>query len=249
MTTRGATWVKICGITRAEDAAAAVEAGADAIGFVFYPPSPRAISPANAAALASHLPAGIARVGVFVDEAVDRMAAIRAQVGLDLVQLHHARDPAAARALRCKLIHAAQTPEAAARGAALAAAYPGDIVLVDGARAGLHGGTGVFAAEATIVAARRARNWILSGGLSPESVAARLAALAPWGVDVSSGVEFAPGIKDANKIAAFVAAVRASDRQFQTGEPGRAADRSDAHSLGDVRPAAHLARPGRAQGV
>lgn len=244
MKTPGTTWVKICGITRAEDAMAAVEAGADAVGFVFYPPSPRAVTPPRAAEIAALLPPAVARVGVFVDEAVDRMAAICAQVKLDVVQLHRMRDPSSARALRCILIHAAQTAEEAARGAALAAAYPHDLVLVDGARAGLHGGTGVFAAEAAIVAARRAQRWILSGGLSPQTVAARLAALRPWGVDVSSGVESAPGIKDADKIAAFIAAVRASDRSIQADGSERAADRSDAHSLGNVRSAAQFAGSG-----
>jgi len=227
------TWIKICGIAREADSAAAAAAGADAVGFVFYPPSPRAVSPERAAALAALLPAGIARVGVFVGETVARMAAIRDLVGLDYVQLHGPGDPVAARSLRCKLIHAVRRPEEAA----IVAGYPGEAVLVDGDRAGFHGGTGTPASAAAIAAARRARRWILSGGLTPETVAARIAAFAPWGVDVSSGIESAPGVKDANKIAAFVAAVRASDSSPKAASPGVAADRSGAHSLGNDRSA------------
>ena len=113
------------------------------------------------------------------------------------------------------------------------ARYPAAAVLVDGERAGLYGGTGTPASEGAIAAARRARRWILSGGLAPETVTAKIAALSPWGVDVSTGVETAPGIKDRNRIAAFVAAVRASGFG-----PRKAADRSGASSLGTGRSAA-----------
>jgi phosphoribosylanthranilate isomerase len=203
------TWVKICGITRAEDAQAAAAAGADAIGFVFYPPSPRAVAPEHAAAIAADLPAGIARVGVFVNETVERMAAIRAQVGLDYVQLHGDEQPDIALALGGPVIRAVRGAVVGAAEAERIARFPAVAVLVDGARSGLFGGTGTLAAESAIAAARRARNWILSGGLAPETVAGLIARLKPWGVDVSTGVEFAPGVKDAGRIAAFVTAARA----------------------------------------
>jgi len=225
------TWVKICGITREGDAAAAAAAGADAVGFVFYPPSPRAITPERAAALAAALPRRVARVGVFVNASVARMQALRTLIGLDFIQLHGDEGPDIARALGGRIIRAV-------RGAAALesiADFPAEAVLVDGARAGFYGGTGTSAAPAAIAAAR-ARRWILSGGLTPDTVAGRIAALAPWGVDVSSGVESAPGIKDANRIAAFVAAVRASGES-----PGRAADRHEARSLGLDRSAARAA--------
>lgn len=231
------TWVKICGIARAEDAAAAATAGADAVGFVFYPPSPRAISPERAAMLAKALPRHVARVGVFVNASVASMQALREHIGLDFIQLHGDEGPDIARALGGRIIRAVR----GAAGAGSIANFPAEAVLVDGERAGFYGGTGTPAAPAAIAAARaQAARWILSGGLAPENVAARIAAFAPWGrpwgVDVSSGVESAPGIKDANRIAAFVAAVRASGES-----PGRAADRNVAHSLGDDRSAARAA--------
>ena len=237
------TWIKICGITRAEDGLAAAAAGADAVGFVFYPRSPRAVSPGHAADIAAALPSRIAKVGVFVNETVARMTEIRARVGLDYIQLHGEEGPEIALALPGPVIRAVRGAVRAAGGGAVEAAaiarYPAAAILVDGERAGFYGGTGAPAAHGAIAAARRARRWILSGGLAPESVAARVAALAPWGVDVSSGVEVpaeaggAPGIKDSNRIAAFVAAVRApGDR------PGTAADRNGASSLGDGRSAA-----------
>ena len=233
------TWVKICGITRAEDALAALTAGADAVGFVFYPPSPRAIAPACAAEIAAALPPGLAKVGVFVNETVARMAEIRARVGLDCIQLHGDEPPEVALALPCPAIRAFRAAPRDFEEAARIARYPAAAVLVDGARAGFYGGTGTPAAQGTIAAARRARRWILSGGLAPDNVAAKIAALAPWGVDVSTGVEApaeaggAPGIKDRNRIAAFLAAVRASGFG-----PGKAAGRSGASSLGTGRSAA-----------
>jgi phosphoribosylanthranilate isomerase len=227
------TWVKICGITRVEDALAAAAAGADAIGFVFYPPSPRAVSPERAAEIAAALPRGVARIGVFVNESVERMTEIRSRAGLDCIQLHGDESPDVATALPCPAIRAFRAVPRDFEEAAFVARYPAAAVLVDGARAGFYGGTGTPASHAAIAAARRARRWILSGGLTPETVAAKIAALAPWGVDVSTGVESAPGLKDANRIAAFMAAVRASGSG-----PGKAAGRSGASSLGTGRSAA-----------
>ncbi len=227
------TWAKICGITRVEDARAAAEAGADAIGFVFYPPSPRAIAPARAVEIAAALPRGIAKIGVFVNESVVRMMEIRSRVGLDCVQLHGDEAPDVALALPCPAIRAFRAAPRDLEEAAFIARYPAAAVLVDGERAGFYGGTGAPAAQGAIAAARRARRWILSGGLTPENVAAKIATLAPWGVDVSTGVEESPGLKDANRIAAFMAAVRASGSG-----PGKAAGWSGASSLGTGRSAA-----------
>lgn len=227
------TWVKICGITRVEDALAAAEAGADAIGFVFYLPSARAIAPSRAAEIAATLPRGIAKIGVFVNESAARMVEIHARIGLDCIQLHGDEPPEVALALPCPVIRAVRAAPRDRAEAASIARYPAAAVLVDGERAGFYGGTGTPASQDAIAAARRARRWILSGGLAPENVAAKVAALAPWGVDVSTGVEASPGIKDANRIAAFVAAVRASGAR-----PRKAAGRSGASSLGAGRPAA-----------
>lgn len=233
------TWIKICGITRAEDALAAAEAGADAVGFIFYPPSPRAVTPGHAAEIAAALPPGVAKVGVFVDETLARMAEIRARVGLDCIQLHGDEGPEIALALPGPVIRAVRGAPRDLEEAGRLARYPAAAVLVDGERAGFYGGTGAPASQSAIAAARRARRWILSGGLAPDNVAAKIAALAPWGVDVSTGVEVptdvggAPGLKDCNRIAAFVAAVRASGFG-----PRKAADRSGASSLGTGRSAA-----------
>ncbi len=233
------TWVKICGITRAEDALAAAAAGADAVGFVFYPPSPRAVTPARAAEIAAVVPAGVAKIGVFVNETVGRMAEIRARAGLDCIQLHGDEAPEIALALPCPVVRAFRAAPRDLDEAARVARYPAAAVLVDGERAGFYGGTGAAASQGAIAAARRARRWILSGGLTPDTVAAKIAALAPWGVDVSSGVEAAAsaggarGVKDSNRIAAFVAAVRASGFG-----PGKAAGWSGASSLGTGRSAA-----------
>ncbi len=226
------TWVKICGITRVEDALAAVESGADAIGFVFYPPSPRSITPERAAAIAEALPRGLAKIGVFVNETIARMTEIRARAGLDCIQLHGDEPAEMALALACPAIRAFRAIRDVEEAAAIAR-YPAAAVLVDGERAGFYGGTGAPAAHGAIAAARRAKRWILSGGLAPESVAAKIAAFTPWGVDVSTGVESSPGIKDQNKIAAFVAAVRASGSG-----PSKAAGRSGASSLSPGRSAA-----------
>ena len=233
------TWIKICGITRVEDALAAAEAGADAIGFVFYPPSPRAVAPERAADIAAALPPGVEMVGVFVNESVARMAEIRALVGLDSIQLHGDEGPEIALALPGEVIRAVRTAPRDLEEAARLARYPATALLVDGERAGFYGGTGTPASQSAIAAARRARRWILSGGLTPDDVAAKIAALVPWGVDVSTGVEVptdvggAPGIKDSYRIAAFVAAVRASGFG-----PRKAAGRSGASSLGTGRSAA-----------
>jgi phosphoribosylanthranilate isomerase len=227
------TWIKICGITRLDDARAAAAAGADAIGFVFYPPSPRAVAPGRAAEIAAALPRGLCKIGVFVNETAARMAEIRAEVDLDCLQLHGDESPEMALALPGPVIRAMRSAPRDLDEADAIAAYPAAAVLVDGERAGFYGGTGAPASQGAIAAARRARRWILSGGLSPETVAAKIAALAPWGVDVSTGVETAPGLKSHDRIAAFVAAVRASGSG-----PRTAAGWSGASSLGTGRSAA-----------
>lgn len=198
------TWIKICGLTRPEDARVAAAAGADAVGLVFYPPSPRAVTVAQAVAIAAAVPPDVAKVGVFVNESVARMADIRAAVGLDIIQLHGDETAATAAALGGRIIRAVRR----AADAAALAAFPAEAMLVDGDKAGLWGGSGTPADDAAIAAVRGFPRWILSGGLAPDTVAVRVARWRPWGVDVSSGVESALGVKDPARIAAFVAAVR-----------------------------------------
>lgn len=190
-------WVKICGITSQGDAAAAVDAGADAIGFIFVPASKRHIAPAAAAAI--KVPAGVMKVGVFVDMPVYEIRRIRDLVGLSLVQLHGRETPVMAAGLGNAI-------KVFRRGLPLArvAAFPDVIAMFDGPE----GGSGQKADWTVARQCARLRQVILAGGLTPENVGGAIRAVRPWGVDVSSGVEASPGVKDHAKVKAFVAAAR-----------------------------------------
>ena len=224
--------VKICGLTRLEDALVALEAGADYLGFIFYPPSPRAIAPEDAAHLIARLRASLSPapddalapgpwslapllVGVFVNEPPGSVAAILDQCGLDLAQLSgdepaaDATDPAsplfgrAYKALRPRSL--AEANDGAARYAAPPGS-PGPSLLLDTPHGQLYGGSGKTG-DWGIAAALAARlpGLMLAGGLTPNNVAAAVAAARPFAVDVAGGVESAPGVKDAARVRAFVA--------------------------------------------
>jgi len=186
--------VKVCGITRLEDAAAAAAAGASAIGFVFWPDSPRYIDPASARTIASALPPQVTTVGVFVNAAIDDVRRIARQVGLGAVQLHGDEDPEYAAQLPFPILKAVTTRSDVSR-------WPsGTTLLLDAIDAERRGGTGRtvdWAAAAAIAAVRRT---ILAGGLTPDNVAEAVRQVRPFGIDVSSGVERAPGVKDHQKI-------------------------------------------------
>jgi phosphoribosylanthranilate isomerase len=209
-------FVKVCGITRPEDGLLAAEAGADAVGFVFYPMSPRRVQPAQAAAIARELPPLVTRVGVFVDADRDEMARTADEVGLDLLQLHGEEPPAALeglprRALKAVRVGAGFTPEDALRFGAAAG------VVVDTRLVGqtaLPGGTGT-PFDWTLVRGLRDRVsfLMLAGGLTPDNVAEALTEVRPHAVDVSSGVERLPGKKDPERVRAFIEAVRAVERE------------------------------------
>jgi phosphoribosylanthranilate isomerase len=209
-------FVKICGITRPEDGLLAAEAGADAVGFVFYPMSPRRVEPAQAAAITRELPPLVARVGVFVDAPRDQMARTADEVGLDLLQLHGDEPPEALeglprRALKAVRVGTGFTPEEALRYRAAAG------VVVDTRLVGqtaMPGGTGT-PFDWTLVRGLRDRVGflMLAGGLAPDNVAEALAEVRPHAVDVSSGVERLPGRKDPERVRAFVEAVRAVERE------------------------------------
>jgi phosphoribosylanthranilate isomerase len=209
------TRIKICGVTVAADAAHAVIAGADLLGLNFWPRSRRflAADRAPAIAAAARAAGAVQLVGVFVNQPVAEIAAIAAAVGLDVVQLHGDETTADAAAV------------AAATGRpvwkAIAVGAPGDLaglaawsvaaILLDAPTAG-RGGAGVVFDWSLARDARRAhpaRPLVLAGGLAPHNVAAAIAAVEPWAVDVASGVESAPGIKDPAKVTAFIAAARA----------------------------------------
>lgn len=205
-----ATAIKICGITRLEDALTSIHAGAHAIGFVFYPPSPRYIAPTAAGAILRALPPFITTVGLFVDAPAEEVRAIVAQVPLQLLQFHGAETPAYCRQFERPYMKAVRMgPEVDllqyARDYEDAKA-----LLLDAYVEGLHGGSGaVF--DWSRVPVKLPVPVILSGGLTVENVGDAVRRVRPSAVDVSSGVESAKGIKDAGKIAAFIAGVRNAD--------------------------------------
>ena len=202
------TFVKICGVMSVEDARVCVEAGADAIGLNFAPSSPRCVTREVAAAIVASLPGHVLSVGVFVDADYAELVDTQRQVGLGCLQLHGSEAPELL--ARC-LPHAYKAIRV--QGAASideAARYPGDHILLDAYVPGVAGGTGhTFDWE---LAARiaRARKLTLAGGLRPENVAAAIAAVQPYCVDVASGVEAGVGKKDPARVRAFVENAKAA---------------------------------------
>ena len=200
--------VKICGITRIEDALAAYEAGADALGFVFYPKSPRCVSVETAREIAEALPPFASSVGVFVDAPMEHVRRTAERVGLRAVQLHGNEPPAYCAGLGVPAVNAFRVrdsvdfPFEAYRGAAA--------FLLDAYVKGEPGGTGrAFRWELAREACRR-RRIILAGGLTPENVEKAVQTVQPHAVDVSSGVEVSPGVKDHEKTAAFIRTAKAA---------------------------------------
>jgi phosphoribosylanthranilate isomerase len=213
-------WIKICGNTTLQDAQMAVDAGADAVGFVFAP-STRRVTPAEVAAIVPHLPDTAEKIGVFVDAALEEIYSTVRSCGLTGVQLHSDAGPELAGRLRAQLgpglrilrvVHFA--PDAKERAAAIEQDSSVDALLVDSRTATAVGGTGVAfdwtEAARTLFQQTGARRLVAAGGLRPENVAEAITTLSPWGVDVASGVESAPGRKDPQKVREFVANARAA---------------------------------------
>ena len=203
------TRIKICGLTRPQDVRAAVDNGPDAIGFVFYPPSPRAVSIEQAAELVALLPPFVVSVGLFVNPAPGGVEAGPARVPLQLLQFHGDESESdCARHGRAWIKAARMRP-----GVDLlefAASYPrASGILVDAFVDGYGGGGKTF--DWTLIPAGFTRPLVLSGGLDADNVGDAVRRIRPWAVDVSSGVESAKGIKDADMIAAFIAGVRHAD--------------------------------------
>jgi phosphoribosylanthranilate isomerase len=209
--------VKICGVTTRADAAMAAAAGADAIGVNLWPGSKRYVSPAAAREVFAGVPDGVLRVGVFVNATAGEVAARLRELGLDRVQLHGDEaasdfaDPATLDPTR--IVRVVRVRDEASF-AAEAGWRPG-LWLYDAHVDGF-GGSGVRAPW-PLISARARRPFLLAGGLSPDNVAAGIAATRPDGVDVASGVEAAPGVKDPVKVAAFIAAARAALRDAKPG--------------------------------
>jgi phosphoribosylanthranilate isomerase len=202
------TRVKICGITRPEDAELAVELGAWALGFILWPGSPRAADPLVAARIAAALRRRVALVGVFVNATLEEIAHAADELHLSPVQLHGDEGPAfcaeTGRRTGAKVIKAMRV--AGAADFQDLERFHTDFHLLDTAARGLRGGTGETWDWALAARRRRKIPAILSGGLTAENVAAGIAAVDPWAVDVSSGVEASPGVKDPGKLRAFMAA-------------------------------------------
>lgn len=206
---------KICGITDAAALDAAIAGGASHVGFVFFPKSPRDIAPDRASALAARAAGRVGIVGLFVDPAPADVARIRAAVPLDIVQLHGDEPPALAAALRDGVAVWKAVPIRTSADPAAAARYAGaaDAVVYDAkppAGSALPGGNGLRFDWRLLDGVRHPLPWVLSGGLDPANVAGAIAVTGAAVVDVSSGVETAPGIKSVDKIAAFLQSVARS---------------------------------------
>lgn len=222
------TRIKFCGITRPEDAIAAAEAGADAIGLVFYPRSPRALAVEQAAEIVRRMPPLVTPAGLFVDAATDALLQTAVHVGLRHIQLHGRETPGRVRELiNFRVIKSVRVDRSSLaselerwHGAARSLALPNLSLLLETSALsadGVPGGSGIqndWDAIADALAAGQPDGFpplILAGGLTPENVGDVVRRFRPYAVDVSSGIESAKGIKSAEKMNAFAAAVRAAD--------------------------------------
>jgi phosphoribosylanthranilate isomerase len=194
--------VKICGITSVDDALHACACGADALGLVFYAKSPRCVTPLQARQIIAELPPFITAVGLFVNESPERIRQIAGFCGLDVIQLHGDEGPADCDFAPRRVVKALRVKEAASLDGH--AAYAVSALLLDAWVAGTYGGTGERFNWGLAAAIARQRPVILAGGLTAENVAAAVRTVRPYAVDVSSGVEAAPGRKNPAKVEAFI---------------------------------------------
>ncbi|ENO90160.1 phosphoribosylanthranilate isomerase [Thauera linaloolentis] len=203
------TRIKICGLTRPQDVRAAVDHGADAVGFVFYPPSPRAVSIDQAAALVALLPPFVTSVGLFVNAGQDEVDAVLERVPLQLLQFHGDETEADCARYGRPWIKAARM-RAGVDLVEFSSLHPrAGGILVDAFVEGYGGGGKTF--DWSLIPEGFGRPLVLSGGLDAGNVTEAVRRIRPWAVDVSSGVERDKGIKDAAQIAAFIAGVRQAD--------------------------------------
>jgi phosphoribosylanthranilate isomerase/indole-3-glycerol phosphate synthase/phosphoribosylanthranilate isomerase len=211
--------IKVCGLTEVDEAIQCAELGADAIGMVFYPPSPRNLSPKAAREIAVNLPRGVRKVGVFVDEPFVQIVNIAQLCGLDFVQLHGCESPEMVDALRLaglsviKALFAKKPPFLSQADHYRASAF----LVEGGAGESLPGGTGLGWQWSEAAKPEALRPCILAGGLNPQNVGEAILQFGPDAVDVSSGVESAPGRKDGDKVRAFIEAVRNTKQRFAPG--------------------------------
>jgi phosphoribosylanthranilate isomerase len=212
--------IKICGITNPKDALAAIEAGADLLGFNFYPPSPRSITPEKCSEITTQLVKEfpqVTLVGVFVNMPVEQVKAILTGCSLHLAQLHGDETPEMLTALGGRAFKAVRLKTDARTGfevekriVEFLQAREGfaPVLLVDAAVKGIYGGSGEIADWSAAAELSKRVPLLLAGGLTSENVAEAVRQVHPWGVDVASGVEASPGVKDVDKMAKFISAVR-----------------------------------------
>lgn len=200
--------VKICGVTRLEDALAAVRLGADAIGFNFWPRSKRYLPPADARAIIRRLPTFVSAVGVFVDPTCDEVRRAAEASGIVLAQLHGDETPELCLEMPLPVLKAIRVADA--RSLVQIASYEVRGFLLDAPSAG-YGGSGKVFEWSLVADVAREMPVVLAGGLTPENVAEAVRAVRPWAVDVASGVESAPGVKDEQKMRRFIEAAKGVD--------------------------------------
>jgi phosphoribosylanthranilate isomerase len=194
--------VKICGLTRRDDAIAAADLGADALGFNFVPQSPRRVEPEQVARIIEELPPFVTRVGVFADAPIDEMVRIAGLAGIQVLQLHGHEDPDACAAIPLPWFKALRVDASFRPRDALSWGLAP--VLLDGSTEGRLGGGGQpFDWSRAREVSQRVRVFV-AGGLTPDNVAAAIRASLPWGVDVAGGVETSPGVKDRRRMALFI---------------------------------------------
>jgi phosphoribosylanthranilate isomerase len=203
--TTDALFIKVCGITRLTDALHAVEHGATAVGFVLWPRSPRAVTVERAAEIIAELPSNVMTVGVFVNESIDGIRQVAERARLTAVQLHGNEPPAYADALAWPVIRAVSVSDI---GEACDAWSPETALLVDNIDPVRRGGTGAVIDWSQAADVAQKRRVVLAGGLTPDNVASAIRAVRPFGVDVSSGVEQSPGVKDFDKVTRFIVNAR-----------------------------------------
>lgn len=196
------TLVKICGVTSIADASVAVDAGADLIGLIFYPPSPRYVTPEQAGAIVACLPADLPAVGVFVNESFESISEAVRQSGVSRVQLHGDESPDLCRRLPWHCIKTFRFTEQVQPE--MMPDYPVHAFLIEGFHSELYGGGGVKADWHRVASLHGYGRIILAGGLTPDNVQEAIGVAQPYAVDVCSGVEAKPGAKDTAKVRAFV---------------------------------------------
>lgn len=199
--------VKICGITNPDDALAAVDAGADALGFVFFKDSPRHIRPAEAGRIIRQLPPFVVTVGVVVNETAETIAAMAAEAGVDCIQLHGDESPALCNSFR-RVIKAVRVASPDSLGPIESCRGLVSAFLLDTFTPGAMGGTGRTFNWDIAAEAKQYGPIILAGGLTPDNVAEAIRHVRPYGVDVSSGVEREKGKKDHDKVSLFIRRAR-----------------------------------------